>query len=269
MKCVLFTICLLFTAVFSFGQTCTPDPTLADSAVGIYPLPYDSMTMQGGIDEPACLGEFYEYTLNVRVPETVEVSGIPVGIDSIVVTGFANLPVGLDFSCSPSDCSVTPADEIGCLYIFGTVDNSNAVGDYVLAVEGTAYTGLGQFSIEELIDLIALTTGSTGGQSYFITVQESGCVTSTTTIPEDQLSMEVFPNPAAGSTQLNLQLESAMDLQWQLFNPLGQLIQTQNLALSAGMHRQVLNLQNVPAGLYFLNIRNEKGQVRTTRLVVQ
>lgn len=66
--------------------------------------------------------------------------------------------------------------------------------------------------------------------------------------------VSVFPNPASQEVQLRWHIDKAGTYQLQLFNPQGQMIKKQNLALFSGENNQILKLADLPSGLYVVRI---------------
>lgn len=70
-------------------------------------------------------------------------------------------------------------------------------------------------------------------------------------------SFDVFPNPNSGNFSASLQLESAGDLQGQVFDPAGRLIKYVDFGYySSGNHEITLSLE-IPKGVYFLRLQND------------
>lgn len=262
MKKTLTLLLILLSAGLVMGQSCVPDQSLADSAVGIYPSPYDSLTMTGGIPDKACVNTYYETVIQVRVPETVTISGISVGINNITVSDVAGLPEGLSYACSPESCVVVPDDSVGCIIIYGVVDAAVTPGDYIFTLEGTVSTGIGDFPLPTIIDLL---NTSGGGQAIFITVLEEGspeCGTaSSKELAASQLSVNIFPNPSYGELNLSIDAAQSDAFNVQLFNLMGQPVYSGALNIFQGLQNHQLELPSVPAGIYQLLLSSEQGFV--------
>lgn len=80
--------------------------------------------------------------------------------------------------------------------------------------------------------------------------------------------LSIFPNPARDLLQVNIDLPEAADqLSLRLYNSLGAQLLQRNLG-SVTTVREELNLENVPAGIYWLELTNGEQQV-TRKVVVQ
>ncbi len=82
-------------------------------------------------------------------------------------------------------------------------------------------------------------------------------------------SIKLVPNPANGSTKLSYQLNASSDVTIKIVNLIGatvtSLIQP---AQNAGNHEVALNLADLKAGVYFVNV-TAKGSVSTTKLIIK
>ena len=132
---------ILFFAVNGFSQTCTPDPSFADSTAGVYPLPYDEATNpMGGISDSACINEPYEFVFTAVVSESITVpGGTDVPLDSLILTDVSGLPDGIEWACDPPNC-VFEQNSLGCVVLFGTPNNEASIGDNELVIEATVFT---------------------------------------------------------------------------------------------------------------------------------
>ena len=66
--------------------------------------------------------------------------------------------------------------------------------------------------------------------------------------------IKVFPNPVADKVNVQLELKENMDLEVSVINLLGELILSENKNLDQGVNTLTINLQDLPAGIYFLNL---------------
>lgn len=132
-------ILALFTQVSIFAQ-CIPDASLPDDVAGLFPAPENPNTNpDGGITEPACIGQPYEFVFTLVT--TVDAKGTPLGdlkVDSILLSFVDGLPEGLTYRCDTGNCSTKGGDK-GCLIISGTPTANNEPGDYIITMGGTLY----------------------------------------------------------------------------------------------------------------------------------
>lgn len=191
-----FALPFLFTSFQLNGQDCEPDPFYADSSAGIYPAPITDENPNGGIDEPACIGSYYEYTLTVIIPDSITVDIFGTELDLEIISAdvptegaIQGLPPGINYLCSPSDC-VMQALTSGCLLLFGTVPQGTSPGDYDLSLElNITFEGFGRQTFEF--------PSSTFPGEYFLTVRESNhpeCMTTSVSRPQNNEPL-IYPNP--------------------------------------------------------------------------
>lgn len=81
-------------------------------------------------------------------------------------------------------------------------------------------------------------------------------------------SIQVAPNPTGGLSTLRFEAAATTPYQLSIFNTDGQLLLTKNAFSSAGVNNQLLDLTNLPSGLYFLKLQTDK-EVHTLRVVKQ
>jgi hypothetical protein len=135
----IFTISILTTGM---GQHCIPDSTYRDSTAGIYPRPITDENPDGGIDTFACIGQEWEFTFTVIIPDTFSFNGLTFQLDSASIEeegAVEGLPEGIDYACDPPDC-VYPANSMGCVVLRGTPTAANTPGDYEPVITMTIYT---------------------------------------------------------------------------------------------------------------------------------
>ncbi len=96
---------------------------------------------------------------------------------------------------------------------------------------------------------------------YAVTISDpSGCVDDfvisniATTDPTFVKALQITPNPTTGLFTINLQMEKSADVQVELFNNLGQLVQSIQAGNTAVLNRTV-DLTAAPAGMYTVRIR--------------
>lgn len=187
---------LLLIATQVSSQTCEPNEMFADSTAGVYPKPITDENPDGGIDEPACIGRYYEYTLTVIIPDsvTIDLFGQELSLEIISADvptegAIQGLPPGIDYLCVPGNCTM-PALTSGCLLLYGTVPEGTDPGDYDLSLElNITFNGLGRQTFEF--------PGSVFPGEYFLPVREPShpdCMTTSSSSlnPSEPI---IYPNP--------------------------------------------------------------------------
>lgn len=80
-------------------------------------------------------------------------------------------------------------------------------------------------------------------------------------------SINMFPNPTSGATNIRYSFEEATDLNIRMMNNLGQLV-TQEFVAGAYQGTTTINLDNVAAGIYFVHVTDGK-RFFTEKLIVK
>ncbi len=264
---------LLLLAFFLFfissqmeAQICEPDQMYADSAFGIYPPPYDPVTMTGGIDESACINQPYSFQLTFKIPETIDIPSPPVTatVESIEVVGLIGAPEGLTYACNPPDCVFTPDDVLGCLVIYGTATDANAPGPYELTLEGTVYNNVIDVSFDQLFTLL-------GTDNYEMTLEEEGSGTCFTSVEEalnDNMTIKTAPNPFSAFTYVTIKSELAETLQFRVVNLLGELVHAEQIAVTSGDNVIEFDGSQLANGVYQFSFSNGADAL-TQKVVLQ
>jgi hypothetical protein len=96
---------------------------------------------------------------------------------------------------------------------------------------------------------------------------QTTCLTGTENLAR-QLRLEVAPNPFRETLGIQLELEGAQTVQYLLYNAAGQLLLQEEEALAQGIQQSSLSTATLPAGLYWLSVRTERG-VATIKVIKQ
>lgn len=79
---------------------------------------------------------------------------------------------------------------------------------------------------------------------------------STSSIQDINFEYDIYPNPANTQFNIDLNLNKTEPVSYTITNTFGQSIRSQNAEqLSAGLHKQSININDIPAGLYLLNVQ--------------
>lgn len=254
-------------------EVCQPDPMYADSIAGIYPAPYhDSLNPTGGINVPACRNTYWEFTFTAIVPDSIQAPPpfppvmVPLDSFKIETTGaILGLPNNFTYACNPPNC-VIPKSETGCLKIFGTTDSP--VGEYDIQVKVKIFSLLTPTGLE-------LTVPDDPEQGFFpgrytIRVLEEGsseCVTNTLERRSELLKATLSPNPAIATTQIEVQTSRAGAYQLWLSDLTGRVLQTYQLYLPEGRSQHLLDLRDLPSGMYLWTLHDGQ-HGRSGKLVI-
>ncbi len=94
------------------------------------------------------------------------------------------------------------------------------------------------------------------------------CLVSTSTVAPETFKFEVTPNPAAGFTTVNFELDQSENVTIDLFNVVGSLIAQSDLGdLATGVYNENIALDNLSPGIYMVSLR-AGDKVATQKLVV-
>ena len=92
----------------------------------------------------------------------------------------------------------------------------------------------------------------------YITVEVSGIVSSNETVENQQLTINISPNPA--SDELNIELSNNIAFEntvLKIYNQLGQLIGTKQVDNNSDYKKMSFNTSSFANGLYFINVENQ------------
>ncbi len=82
-------------------------------------------------------------------------------------------------------------------------------------------------------------------------------------------SLNIAPNPAMASINVEIGLTEITDLNVAIFNNLGQKVKpVATQTYTSGLNRVQVDVSDLPSGIYFVNLQSEKG-TKTKRFVVQ
>jgi hypothetical protein len=77
----------------------------------------------------------------------------------------------------------------------------------------------------------------------------------------DQVEMSLFPNPVINQLHLKTTVAKAISSHLAVYNQMGQLVHTELVELQEGEQVNTLELSQLPAGLYRLQLSSSKGQM--------
>ena len=124
----------------------------------------------------------------------------------------------------------------GYIRLFNDVDDE--LVDLTFASQGQYLKDFGTFSISSTDDFIAANT------------------------------LKVFPNPTSATTFVEFELKENTQMDFALINAIGQKVWNQTKQLNAGLQQEEINVSQLAAGLYFLQMTTEGGQT-TQQIIVE
>jgi len=274
-KLLLATFALVFSVSFMSlqAQSCNPDPMLADSTAGVYPLP-DSIGSPTSSLNSGCVGIAYEQLFTAVVPDSLSTvfngTMIDAALLSVTVDDITNLPTGITYACDPPDC-VFLQNTIGCVVFSGT---PTTAGDFLPIVETTA-------SINYLADLdIPVNFPAQAGDAieifpgeYKIVVHAAGsseaaCLVSVNDALANVLGVQQnAPNPFNAITNITIDSKESGAFDFKVYSLIGELVYSEVLTLSAGENIVQYDGSNLGSGMYFYAI-GQGNAVVTKRMII-
>lgn len=142
------------------------------------------------------------------------------------------------------------------MLLIGLNSYAQDISPQVVATAGTTYEGT-SFLLDWTLGEVAITTIQnddvqvTQGfhQPYYT-------ITSTRDLHEEIGQVKVYPNPVSNWLEIELLFQQEQEVLLQLFSGQGQLIWTQSLKGQQLSDRK--NLEALPAGLYYLHIKEQQ-----------
>jgi hypothetical protein len=249
------------------AQTCTPIQNFPDSAIAIPPS-WSALRLSGGIQDTACIGSYFEFTLSIKTPGAIP--GLPgFAISSItmpVTNGVANLPAGMSYVCNPPNCAF-PRDSVSCIKLFGTPTNPADVGQKDLTLSLT----LNLFPAGQLPNIPYPNQTLDPGGHYYLFVKpqgSSGCFVSST--DERQAlagSIRSFPNPSSGFTQIVFDTPEAGQYEFIVTDLAGKAVHRERLQIFSGENTIPFDGSSLANGMYLYSLSNGL-QSLTEKLVI-
>ena len=270
MKQLLLLCIISFFTIELTAQACFPNELYRDSAVGVYPAPYDPVTNpEGGITDTACIGSGYEFVFTFKIPATININGFDLALESIEIAqegAVGGLPVGLDYGCNPGSCVFTPEDTLACMVIRGIATAANTPGVYPLTITTKIFTSLGDFDVTFPTTIIPGADGT-----YDLILAEAGNPNCTIAGTNDYLTKNISvynsPNPFGNTT--NIEVNSKVDetLEFRVFDMLGNLVHYRKVEIIQGSNNFEFDGAALSNGIYTYTLSN-KTAVLSKKMVI-
>lgn len=263
----LFAFVFLLQAGQTYAQSCVPDPQYADSTGFVFPFPYHPVNNpEGGIDQPACIDQYYEFVWTIKVPEDVTVFGLQAQLEYLkldTVGAVSNLPIGMDYLCNPPDCMFN-VNEPGCVLIYGTPTNGNTPGIFDLAFEGFLKTV--SFGV---LPVMFPDENLYPGNYYLelLPPNDPGCLSS---IGDPVLGISDFrlaPNPITDWTVAEISSSKVLSGTFEIYDLTGRQYQTWSVTVQHGVNHIPLDLSNLKPGYWLYRFGTAEGLISSGSLV--
>ena len=83
-------------------------------------------------------------------------------------------------------------------------------------------------------------------------------------------SLRIHPNPASAIAQINFDLPVATTIHLQLFDLNGRVVKSiKREQMTAGKYQQSIRVDDLPEGMYYLNLRYDSGILSEKLLIVK
>lgn len=171
------------------------------------------------------------------------------------VAGAVNpLMFGFADMSAPSDAIVSWQWDMGGLgtYVFGDATSQYAIYQYFL--EGAYEACLTIVAVDD--DEECVSTYCTTISTEMVSVEEENWLTET----------KLYPNPTTGNVVLELFTVNSDKIQIRLLNALGQLVLQQSVSEGATQRRLLLLTEQLPSGVYTVQLENAAGESTFIRL---
>ena len=96
--------------------------------------------------------------------------------------------------------------------------------------------------------------------------------TTTTSIKEADkslISFDVFPNPVKDIATIKINSVKTFNSKVVIYNALGLTVYEKDLSINEGKNKIDINVETLPSGIYFANIRTETNSILTKKIIVQ
>lgn len=237
----LLSYCLAMVCAVAIQAQCVPDTTY--SGPGFYTNDGDSTLDQAHLNGP------YSENVTLYVPNTYDIGGFNVNVDSVKIEGITGLPDGIGSACNPTSCFWIGGDT-GCVLISGTPSNSAQLGNNPLTIS-MRYFGLGT-SVTEDVTVFSIELVDT--------------TQSNTSITDLSLNkgLKIYPNPA--NNKLNVFFGAESDIQdLHIINITGQTVWFNS---DDNKNHFSIDSSKLPVGLYFYRFKTS-GDHQSLKLVIE
>ena len=255
MKTIYFkNLLVLVLAMFVLGGAASAQVCQVDSAYnspGIYPS--DTLA-------DMTVGLPYNEVVQFVFPADTTVFGFTVNFDSFVVANVTGIPPGINWECNANHptchyiCS-PPALTRGCVKIYGTsLAASPAYPGYdSIIVTGQAW----------------VTIPFTGPQSFNQDIPvyyRSSLATSSSNMLNRTFNLQVRPNPVQPGSSAIFNLPASSQVAFEIHDIMGNTVAAiDSKDFGSGLQEQVLPIQNLSPGIYFVTTRVNGGSFVATQ----
>ncbi len=252
---LLFCFCTIFSLASSSAQVCERDSNLLVTGDLLSPAPYSPDSPFYNL-KTACIGESYNQSVTVFVPDSFDYQGvIKVKIFSVTLppNAISNLPAGLTYSCDPPNCIFQPLS-LGCIRLHGTPSAQNMPDTFDLGITANVATILGTFPV-------IFPGDAAPGNHYYLLLKEQGQCFSSSSDPGSPFSgVRAMPNPVTHQTIIEAVSTQNGMFQFEVFDLLGNRLFSEKVQLYEGENQFSYDASNLPNGTYLYTLGNAGGK---------
>lgn len=261
MKKIIYSVLAITSFAFSIDAQaqCTPDPSLTD----VITNPPGSTTSGDTVWLPPLNGDGYSSTFYFNIPNTIPYSGSTATVNWFKVNSLTDLPEGLSYSCSTTDCNFDGGTQ-GCMEVSGDPGAS--------VTPNTTYVLDFQYSGNVTASGLTLTLDA----SQLSSIPEIGtrifAIKTSPTLGVKELgissNVNVVPNPTQGNAQLSFSANKSEKLNISVIDIQGRILSQNNVLTNEGENTVDIDANGFAPGVYQIVLSNSKGN-HSVKLVVQ
>ncbi|MFK8007815.1 MAG: T9SS type A sorting domain-containing protein [Saprospiraceae bacterium] len=214
----------------------------------------------------------FDFSMNGNSNSTGLFENLPAGNYDAIVTDENNCNNTITFE-------ITEAPEL--IFSITNLTNDTGNGNGSVTFEGTGGTSPYLFSLDGLDYQEGVTFSILPAGNYIGYIQDAnGCIienpfeiileTSISNPDLGILEMNVFPNPFSEKIILQMDLVFAQTINLEMINISGQTILQNVINVESGKQNITINVENnIPAGIYFLSVKNEDQTIGYFKIIKQ
>lgn len=241
------------------AQTCTRDSNLLITGGLLSPAPWspDSPFFHLNL---ACIGEPYNQSVSINVPEFYELMGNSLEIQDVSIpttNGIGGLPVGIVYTCDPPNC-VFPAKALNCILLHGTPASVPSPPD-TFDLKLTASVRLKAIPFPITVNFPG--DPSAPNDHYYLILNPAGeCVSAAGDLGSPFSSLRALPNPVSQITRIEALSTQTGTFLFEVFDMLGNRLHSQKVELFEGANQFSFDASMLANGTYLYSLGNNTGK---------
>jgi hypothetical protein len=85
----------------------------------------------------------------------------------------------------------------------------------------------------------------------------------------DYASLEIYPNPSTGKLNVSFELKRQNDVLIEVINTMGQIVFSETYKTSGKNFKEIIDLNGLPAGLYFFKLTSEEKMIGKESIILK